>query len=337
MGSEDSNTDPAPDGSPADDAATPDDGTAAPGDPSTLRNIMLTMAYDGSGYRGWQVQPNGDTVQARLEAAIHSLTGETLRVFCAGRTDSGVHALGQVASFKTRSKIAAGQFRRGLQRFLPPDVTVIAAREVHAQFHATFSAVRKRYRYLLDDGYVSSPFLRGKVTTLRQRLNVAAMQQAVPHLLGRHDFRCFETQWPNKATSVRTIMEAAITRIPHWSMWNARGGWIPTDPRAHEDLNSPLICFEIMADGFLYNMVRAIVGTLLEVGTGRQPPEYVRDVIRSLDRGTAGSTAPADGLYLMQVDYPEILMDPLADIPPDTYRPPDSPPPPAAPSSFPEK
>lgn len=298
-------------------------------DPS-LRNIMLTMAYDGSGYRGWQVQPNGDTVQARLETAISKLTGETLRVYCAGRTDSGVHALGQVASFQTRSNIAPGQFRRGLQRFLPPDVTVIQARHVHTQFHATFSAVRKRYRYVLDDGYVSSPFLRGKVTSLRQRLNVAAMQQAVPFLLGRHDFRCFETQWPNKATSVRTIMEASICRMAHWDVWNPRGGWIPTDPRPHEDLESPLICFEIMADGFLYNMVRAIVGTLIEVGTGRQPPEYLQDVIRSLDRGTAGSTAPPDGLYLLQVDYPEQMLDPQADIPPGTFRPltdpPESPP-----------
>ena len=278
-----------------------------------MRNIMLTMAYDGTRYRGWQVQPNGDTVQARLEAAIKNLTGEQLRVYCAGRTDSGVHALGQVAAFNTVSRIAAGQFRRGLQRFLPPDVTVIQAREVHPDFHATFSALRKRYRYLLDDGYVASPFLQGKVTTLRQRLNVGLMEQALPYLLGTHDFRCFETQWPNKATSVRTIMEATIRRVPHWDFWNPQTRWIPTDPRPHEDLNSPLICFEIMADGFLYNMVRAIVGTLIEVGTGRQPPDYLQTVIASLDRGTAGSTAPPDGLYLLQVDYPPELLAPAAD------------------------
>lgn len=277
-----------------------------------LRNIMLTMAYDGSRYRGWQVQPNGDTVQARLEAAIEKLTGEQLRVFCAGRTDSGVHALGQVAAFKTTSGIAAGQFRRGLQRFLPSDVTVIQAREVHPEFHATFSAIRKRYRYLLDDGYVSSPFLHGKVTTLRQRLDVVQMRKALPYILGKHDFRCFETQWPNKATSVRTIMEATIRRIPHWDVWNPRTNWIPTDPRQHEDLHQPLICFEVMADGFLYNMVRAIVGTLIEVGTGRQPPEYLQRVIESLDRSTAGSTAPPDGLYLMHVDYPEEQLSPVS-------------------------
>jgi len=266
---------------------------------------MLTIAFDGTNYCGWQVQPDAMTVQQRVETAIEKMVQVPTRVLCASRTDSGVHAFGQVACFQTDSNIPVDKFRRGLQRYLPDDISIVRCQEVSADFHATFSATGKRYRYLLFDGQVMSPFLQNRVHNHRTPLNVVSMQTALPHLLGKHDFRCFETQWPNKATSVRTIMEATLMRIPHWAMWNNANDWQPTDLRPHEDPTSPLICFEIMADGFLYNMVRAIVGTLLEVGTGRKPPEYMKTVIESQDRAFAGSTAPACGLYLVQVDYPE--------------------------------
>jgi len=268
------------------------------------RNIMLTVAYDGTNYNGWQIQPDAPTIQEYMERATEKLTGTRCAVLCAGRTDSGVHALGQVASFHTASKIPGEQFRRGLQRFLPHDVAIVDSREVTSEFHATYSAIRKRYRYLLFDGPVLPPFLRNLTHRSKRMLNVAAMNDALPHLLGTHDFRCFETAYPNKATSVRTVMDANITRVPQWDLWSAGHEWQPQTVRPHEDPSSPLICFEIMADGFLYNMVRAIVGTLISIGTGRKPPKEIRRVIESMDRGEAGTTAPAQGLYLVQVDYP---------------------------------
>jgi tRNA pseudouridine38-40 synthase len=302
------------------------------------RNIMLTVAYEGTHYHGWQIQPNGKTVQEYVEHATEKLTGTRCNVLCAGRTDSGVHALGQVACFRTESTIAGPQFRRGLQRFLPDDIAIVQSLEVSDQFHATYSAIRKRYRYLIFDGAVLPPFLRNLVHRSRRMLNTAAMQSALPSLLGTHDFRCFETNYPNKATSVRTVMETTLQRVPHWSLWtpapvqqttsinedvprkeqsvssdpsDAAGHcWQPTDARPHEDPTSPLICFEIMADGFLYNMVRAIVGTLLRIGTGTEPPEYMADVVASMDRGRAGCTATPEGLYLVHVDYPEEQLTP---------------------------
>ena len=265
---------------------------------------MLTIAFDGTNYHGWQIQPNGLTVQQCVEEAIARLTETQTRVLCASRTDSGVHAIGQVACFHTDSKIPAAQFRRGLQRFLPEDISIVRSQQVSPDFHATFSAIRKRYRYLLYDGHVMSPFLRHRVSRSKKHLDVAAMKNALPHLLGKHDFRCFESQWPNKATSVRTIMDATMRRVPHWDLWNSDSGWLLTDPRPHEDPDSPLICFEIMADGFLYNMVRAIVGTLLDIGCGRKASGFMKEVVDSQDRSMAGSTAPASGLYLLHVEYP---------------------------------
>lgn len=274
----------------------------------TTRNIMLTLAYDGTAYCGWQIQPNGNSIQARIESAVEKLTGVRANVLCAGRTDAGVHALGQVASFRTDSTIAATQFRRGIQRFLPDDIVVVRAQEVPMEFHATYSAVRKRYRYLIFDGPVMPPFLRTLAYRPRRSLNVARMGEAIPDLLGTYDFRCFETHYPNKATSVRTILDASIARHRQWEFWSADHNWRPLDARPHEDERAPFICFEIMADGFLYNMVRAIVGTLLRIGTGQRPPEYLREAIISLDRSMAGSTAQPQGLYLVKVDYPRDAM-----------------------------
>ena len=272
---------------------------------------MLTIAYDGTNYCGWQVQPNGMTVQERVEQAIEKLTGTRTRVYCAGRTDSGVHAIGQVASFRTDANIKATQFRRGLQRFLPYDISIVQAREVSPDFHATFSAIRKRYRYLMFDGPVLPPLLRNAVFRQQHHLNVEDMKLAIPHLLGTHDFRCFESSYPNKATSVRTIMDVSIRRMAHWDVWNNDVSWQPTDARTHEAPESPLICFEIMADGFLYNMVRAIVGTLIDVGRGHRPPEHIAEVIAAMTRSKAGTTAEPQGLYLVQVDYqPDHLIPP---------------------------
>ncbi|MCA9085858.1 MAG: tRNA pseudouridine(38-40) synthase TruA [Planctomycetaceae bacterium] len=272
------------------------------------RNIMLTLAYDGTNYCGWQVQPDSLSIQECVERATEQLTGTRSRVLSASRTDSGVHALGQVASFVTESTIPIEQFRRGLQRFLPEDIAVVQSQQVSLEFHATYSAVRKRYRYLMYDGPILPPFLKGRALHSHRALRLAPMQAALSSLLGTHDFRCFETQYPNKATSVRTIMEVSMTRLPNWFPWTADHIWQPQNQRPHEAPDAAVICFEIMADGFLYNMVRAIVGTLIRIGLEQEPPEHLAQVIESLDRRQAGNTVPPEGLYLVKVDYPEELL-----------------------------
>lgn len=277
------------------------------------RNIMLTLAYDGTAYCGWQVQPNGISVQECVERAVEKMTGRPASVLCAGRTDAGVHALAQVANFRTSCRIPGQQMRRALQSYLPQDIVVVRSRDVTPEFHATYSAVRKRYRYILYDGPICPPFLRNLVHRPRHPLDAAAMNDAAQYLLGTHDFRCFETQYPNKHSSVRTIMEARVFRQSTWLPWQSlhewtSGGHHPSEIRPQECVDSPYIVFDVMADGFLYNMVRAIAGTLLRVGLGQQTPAAVRDVIDSRDRARAGMNLPPGGLYLVQVDYPEHLL-----------------------------
>ena len=276
----------------------------------SVRNIMLTIAYDGTNYRGWQVQPNGVTVQQRVEEAIERLTGTQTRVLCAGRTDTGVHALGQVASFKTLHQIPTANIRGGLQTHLPEDIVIVSAREVASSFHATFSAIRKRYRYLVFDADVCPPFLRNYVHRCKVRLNASAMHEAATHLLGTHDFRCFEKKYPNKLTSVRTIMDASVSRIAVWNPWQLPPSGFGEQNWPHEDESSPIIAFDVMADGFLYNMMRAIAGTLVDVGRGKRRSIFMREVIQSMERSTAGMTLPPCGLFLVQVDYPENLLHP---------------------------
>lgn len=275
---------------------------AAPG----TRNIRLTLAYDGTDYNGWQVQPDRPSVQACVEQAIRKITGEQRRVYCAGRTDAGVHALGQEANFFTLSRIPAASFRPALQTELPDDIVVVGSQEVPLGFHATFSAIRKRYRYVIHDGAVCPPFLRRYCAHSRFVLDAARMHEATACLLGTHDFRCFEKEYPNKLTSVRTIMDAKVFRCDCWPMWQGTHDWAlrPADQQAAAVSDAPFVVFEVMADGFLYNMVRAIVGTLTDIGRGRQPVDYLQTVIQSLDRGAAGMTAVPAGLYLVNVEYP---------------------------------
>ena len=263
-----------------------------------MRNLRLTLAYDGTHYLGWQVQPQGATIQSCLESAIEKLTGEKVSVLSAGRTDSGVHALGQVASFRTTSNIPAANWPPALQTCLPPDILVLDATDVPEDFHATFSAKRKRYRYVIHNGPAPLPFLRNCVYHIRRPLDAAAMHAAAQVLVGTHDFRSFETDWPNKATSVRTVFELTISRTTGWPVWRP--------PAAAERVDPPgeFLTLDIVANGFLYNMVRSITGTLVNVGRGRWSTDDVRAILHAQDRTTAGATAPACGLYLVEVSYP---------------------------------
>jgi len=279
------------------------------------RNIRLKLAYDGTNFCGWQVQKNGPSIQAVLERAIFKLTHEQSAVFSAGRTDSGVHALGQVANFHTRCAIPAENFRPALQAFLPYDIVILESCEVPLEFHSTFKATHKQYRYLIDNSPVQLPFLRGYTYSMRRELDAAAMHEAAQLLIGKHDFRSFETDWPNKVTSVRTVHEITITRQPLWSLF-ARTGTAGNLAQVAPERQSPerqsperpssggdIICMEITADGFLYNMVRSIMGTLINVGRQKWTKEDVARILTAQDRSVAGSTAPACGLYLVEVWY----------------------------------
>ncbi len=246
----------------------------------STRNIKFTLRYDGTDFFGWQTQPGLRTVQETLEGAIAALTGEDrVRVNASGRTDTGVHALGQVVNFRTAAAYPAEVLLRAVNARLPGDVLVTAAEEVPADFDANRGARRKLYRYVLHDGAVPELFLRRYCHHARTRLDAGAMARAAAPLRGRHDFRCFETEWPNRKSSVRTIARLAVSRFGDW-VW-----------------------LDVEADGFLYNMVRAIAGTLIEVGRGYWPESRVAEVLEAGDRTRAGPTAPARGLFLVRVSY----------------------------------
>ncbi|MDB4637782.1 MAG: tRNA pseudouridine(38-40) synthase TruA [Planctomycetaceae bacterium] len=268
--------------------------------PLPTRNIRLTLAYDGSNYVGWQIQPNGVTVQELVQKAISDLTGEEIKLIAAGRTDSGVHALGQVANFQTSSTIPAEKFASALQSRLPEDIIARDSLEVPERFHATYSAVRKCYRYLIHHRDIGLPFLRNYTWRFGNELDLHKMREAAKHIVGTHDFRCFETQYPNKATSVRTVEHLTIECQSMWDVWSAFDFESQQSTVADTD---EVLCLEISADGFLYNMVRAITGTLVDVGRGRYQSDDVERMIAEGNRSLAGPTAPAHGLYLVSVDY----------------------------------
>ena len=245
-----------------------------------MRNIKLTISYDGTDFNGWQTQPGYRTVQETLEKAIAELTGEErIRLNASGRTDAGVHAVGQVANFYTATHHPADVILRAVNARLPGDVIIREAAEVPQAFDANHDALRKMYRYVIHDGPVPDIFLRRYYCHSRHPLDVEAMRRAAECLKGRHDFRCFETEWPNRMSSVRTVTHLALSRLSEW------------------------IWLDVEADGFLYNMVRAIAGTLMNVGRGHWPEAQVADIMEAGERKLAGPTAPASGLFLMRVTY----------------------------------
>jgi tRNA pseudouridine38-40 synthase len=267
------------------------------------RNIRLTLAYDGTRYAGWQVQPDQVSLQSTIEEAIAALTGEKASLLSAGRTDAGVHALGQVANFITESSIPPEKWRPALQSKLPPDIVVRDSDEVPLDFHATYAAKLKQYRYVIHESRIDDPFLRPFVWRMNGPLNLAAMQTAADVLVGTHDYRSFESHWPNTGTSVRTVYEARFTRTAAWRLWGTATVARPEGSDAGEAASGAFIVFEIVGDGFLYNMVRAIVGTLVNVGRGTWTIDDFASGFRALDRAAAGETAPAQGLYLVSVTY----------------------------------
>jgi tRNA pseudouridine38-40 synthase len=244
-----------------------------------LRNTKLVVSYDGTEFSGWQTQSGFRTVQEVLENAISALTEGTARVNASGRTDAGVHAVGQVVNFHTRTRLAAAVLMRAVNARLPHDLIVRHAAYMPQSFDANRDARRKLYRYVIHDGEAPDVFLRRYAFFSRHRLDVAAMRRAAEALRGRHDFHSFETGWPNRMSSVRTVTHLSVNRA------------------------GDLVWLDVEADGFLYNMVRSIAGTLINVGRGYWPESQVPDILRAEDRRRAGPTAPAHGLFLMRVSY----------------------------------
>jgi len=260
-----------------------------------MHSFKLTLAYDGTRYSGWQFQPGCLTLQETLEQALAKITGETIRVIASGRTDAGVHALGQAVSFRSDTALAPAVLLKALNAELPHDMAVLAAEYAAANFHAIASAKRKRYRYLLCDGPVRDVFARNYAWQLHTRLDDAAMHRAAQALVGKHDFASFETSGSERQSSVRTVLELTVSR----------GGAAPQISPVGPPHGCPadFVSIEIEADGFLYNMVRAITGTLVEVGQGKRGEDWPREVLAACDRRAAGRTAPAQGLVMLRVDY----------------------------------
>jgi len=254
-----------------------------------MRRIKLEIAYDGTRYNGWQRQPDVPSIQETLEKVLLKITCETVAVTGSGRTDAGVHALKQVAAFSTESTLTPEIFYRALNGFLPDDIRILGAEEVPMSFHPIRDAISKRYRYLIDDQRPFCPITRNYCWIYREPLDVPTMQAVAEYLRGKHDFACFQSQGSPRETTVRTISDVSVQRIPA------------------SQLLPPLIQIEVEADGFLYNMVRAIAGTLVLFGVegrrGNSDPSRMRAIIESHDRSQAGPTAPPHGLYLVNVVY----------------------------------
>jgi tRNA pseudouridine38-40 synthase len=256
---------------------------------SPRRWFKMVVAYDGTNYCGWQVQPNGVTVQSTLELAITQVCRERVRVTGSGRTDSGVHALAQVASFSLQSWRASDRdLCRALNSKLPEDIVILDISDAPEDFHAIRDAIGKRYRYQIQIGGVRDAFEYKYRWRVQGPIDVQAMREAAKFLVGKHDFASFQAAGADRKTTVRDVRDLVIINEQ-----GRAGGFCP----------SCLIAIEIEADGFLYNMVRNIVGTLMEVGRGKQQPSWVEQVIAAADRTQAGPTAPPHGLFMMHVDY----------------------------------
>lgn len=250
------------------------------------RNIRLLVQYDGTELHGFQRQKGKLSVQEALERAIQAVTGEPPLLAAAGRTDAGVHALGQVVNFYTSSSLPVDRFPWALNAHLPEAIAVQAAIEAPRDFHARFQAHSKLYRYSIQNSRFPAPLVNRYAYLWREPLDVAAMDRAAGHLVGRQDFAAFRATGSSAKTSVRQVSLCRVTAEPLAGTVGGR-----------------LVQVWVEADGFLYNMVRIIAGTLLEVGAGRRDPDDLPQVLASLDRGEAGKTLPPHGLCLISVNY----------------------------------
>jgi tRNA pseudouridine38-40 synthase len=245
-----------------------------------MKNFKLTIEYDGTNYSGWQRQAHDPTVQAQIEGALALMTRSTVTVIGAGRTDAGVHALGQVANFRCDTRLDPEAFLRGLNSLLPADIVICDCRRVPDGFHARFDAKSKVYHYRILNRDTRAAVDRAYAWFIHRPLDLAAMRCATGVLVGRHDFKAFEGTGSPRAHTLRNVLAA---------------DWVQGEDQR--------LTFRIEADGFLRCMVRNIVGTLVAVGLGKLAPGNVQAIMDARDRKRAGATAPARGLFLMKVQY----------------------------------
>lgn len=244
-----------------------------------MKRIMLVVAYDGTNYCGWQVQPNATTIEGVLNEKLTQLLGEPIEVIGASRTDSGVHALGNVAVFDTESRIPGDKMKYALNQRLPEDIRIQESKEVDADFHPRYCDSQKTYEYRILNRSMELPTERLYAHYSYRALDMEAMKKACEYIVGEHDFKCFCSAGSQVKETVRTVYSLKVSK------------------------DDDLIKIRITGSGFLYNMVRIIAGTLMEVGTGRKKPEDLKAIIESMDRSLAGPTAPARGLRLVRIAY----------------------------------
>ena len=244
-----------------------------------MRNIKLTIEYDGKCYNGWQKQPNKLNIQGEIERAIYNITKEEVDLIGSGRTDAGVHALGQVANFKTNSQISIEKLPLAINSQLKNSIVIKEAEEVNERFHSRYNAKRKTYRYIINNSKCGTAIYRNLEYSYPFKLDAEKMKQASKYFEGEHDFKAFKSSGTSSKNSVRTIYKAIVKQ------------------------EGEKIIIELTGNGFLYNMVRIISGTLLDVGLGKIQPEEIPEMIESKDRQRAGRTLPAHGLYLVEVKY----------------------------------
>jgi tRNA pseudouridine38-40 synthase len=244
-----------------------------------MRNIKLTIEYDGKDFNGWQKQPNKLNIQGEIERAIYNITKEEVDLIGSGRTDAGVHALGQVANFKTNSEISIEKLPLAINSQLKNSIVIKEAEEVDERFHSRYNAKHKTYRYIINNSKCGTAIYRNLEYSYPFKLDAEKMKQASKYFEGEHDFKAFKSSGTSSKNSVRTIYKAIVKQ------------------------EGEKIIIELTGNGFLYNMVRIISGTLLDVGLGKIRPEEIPEIIESKDRQRAGKTLPAHGLYLVEVKY----------------------------------
>ena len=244
-----------------------------------VRRICLTVAYDGTNYNGWQVQPNGITIESELNRVLTSLTGEAVEVIGASRTDSGVHARCNYAVFDTRMRMPAEKFCYALNQRLPDDIRIRAAREVDPDWHPRRCSSIKTYEYKILNEEFADPLNRLYTHFSYRKMDIGKMQEAAAYLVGEHDFKSFCSVNTQAESTVRTITSLTVEK------------------------QGSIICIRVSGTGFLYNMVRIIAGTLMEVGWGKYPPEKMKEILEKTDRSAAGPTAPAQGLMLVNYEF----------------------------------
>ena len=252
------------------------------------RRIAVGIEYDGARYAGWQRQAEVGSVQAEVEKALGAVADHAIAATCGGRTDAGVHALGQVVHFDTAAVRSMRGWALGANTHLPPDIAVLWAAEVPHEFHARYSALARTYRYLIQNRGVRPALARQRACWIHQPLDAAAMHEAAQCLPGEHDFSAFRAAECQSRSAVRRLDRISVVR------------------------SGDCVVIEVAANAFLHHMVRNIAGTLIAVGLGERPPRWVADALASRDRRQAGITAPAGGLYFLRIEYPRHFGLPVA-------------------------